>query len=80
MQGEKLEGYFEDNKSTRMIVIGLERGIASVLTPNVLYYREHEIRGIKRPQLCVQPKDDLWDILEDAHNELSHAGRDRMHA
>ena len=46
----------------------------------VLYCREQELRGIKRPQLRVVPKEDLWDILENAHTELSHAGRDRMHA
>ena len=46
---------------------------------NVQYYREHEMRGIKRPQLCVVPKEYLRDILENAHNELSHARRDRMH-
>ena len=38
------------------------------------------MRGIKRPKLRVVPKEDLWDILENAHTELSHAGRDRMHA
>ena len=46
----------------------------------VLYCREQELRGIKRPQLRVVPKEDLWDILENAHTELSHAGRDRMQA
>ena len=46
----------------------------------VLYCREQEMRGIKRPKLRVVPKEDLWDILENAHTELSHAGRDRMHA
>ena len=45
----------------------------------VLYYREHQMRGIKRPQLHVVPKEDLWDILENTHNELSHARRERMH-
>ena len=35
--------------------------------------------GIKRPQSRVVPEEDLWDILENAHNELSHAERDRMH-
>ena len=38
------------------------------------------MRGIKRPQLRVVPKEDLWDKLDNAHTELSHAGRDRMHA
>ena len=38
------------------------------------------MRGIKRPQLRVVPKEDLWDILDNAHTELYHAGRDRMHA
>ena len=37
------------------------------------------MRGIKQPQLRVVPKEDLWDLLEKAHNELSHARRDRMH-
>ena len=46
----------------------------------VLYHREQEMRGIKRPKLRVVPKEDLWDTLENAHTELSHAGRDRMHA
>ena len=46
----------------------------------VLNYREHEMRCIKRPQLCVVPEEDLWDILDNAHTELSHAGRDRMYA
>ena len=36
--------------------------------------------GIKRPQSRVVPKEDLWDILKNPHTELSHAGRDRMHA
>ena len=38
------------------------------------------MRGIKRLQLRVVPKEDLWDILQNVHTELSHAGRDRMHA
>ena len=46
----------------------------------VLYHRGQEMRGIKRPQLRVVPKEDLWDILDNAHTELSHAGRDRMNA
>ena len=66
-----------------MIVIGLEirQRFCVVECENlkVPYYREHEMRGIKRPQLRVVPKEDLWDILENAHNELSHARRDRMH-
>ena len=38
------------------------------------------MRGIERPQSRVVPKEDLWDILENAYTELSHAGQDRIHA
>ena len=37
------------------------------------------MRSIKRPQLRVAPKEDLWDILENAHTELPHAGRNRTY-
>ena len=37
------------------------------------------MRGIKRHQSRVVHKEHLWDMLENAHTELSHAGRDRMH-
>ncbi len=46
----------------------------------VLYYREHEIRGVTRAQWRIVPKEGLWDTLETAHTELSHEGLDRMHA
>ena len=46
----------------------------------VLFYMAYEMRGIKRPLLRLVPKEDIWDILENAYNELYHAGRDRMHA
>ncbi|KAI6660134.1 hypothetical protein LOD99_10526 [Oopsacas minuta] len=45
----------------------------------ILYLKEGEYRGITRSKLRVVAKEDLWDMLVAAHQELSHGGRDRMH-
>ena len=72
MQGEMRVWCFEA-RVPQMFLIGLGRGRFCVLhcvDLKLLYNREHEMKGIKRPQLRVVPKNDLWDILENEH-ELS---------
>ena len=77
-------GYFEINKSIksdRNRIRNRQRFcVVQCEDLQVLYYREHEMRAIKLLQLSVVAKEELWDILEKAHNELYHARRDRMHS